>query len=542
MADYQESYNKITNYYNQITRDSVKTLESFSAKSAESTVKKYSADLSVIRQSTTKAIERVQKKYYRSPGSEAKIASETASAINNGIAIATSKHALHARQYTSNITTYKTSLGGISTAQAYAYAGKIIALFTPGPSATGLQALADNMSASLEASLVAAANTAIASCVASLNNYLNIATSTLNSLTGLLGLNVNANITIPGIGGVKGFKTIKTNYFGRISGESSTSKYIQAIVPNAKGLPKFNPGILAKTPDMKIILPQLKFDVNIVNKLAFNPIVPKFTMPDLTAAATNAANKLAAGVLSKLPSIPNMPTIPSLSSLAAQLPNFSLPAGIVPSLIPKQLKSAIDEPKPTGDKAEYGKIIVKENKAGFVEIADETPGNERKVSLHPTGSYDQKLANGDTTNKVTGKQILIIDKNWEVTIGEEMIVIVSGDQKIEVRKDKVETIKGDSDLMVEGEKRCIVKKDVQDDFKGNYYQKISNESGISVGSDSSLKVGGDKKTETSGNAKESVGGNLSITVGGNCTISAGGNAQLVAGGIVRITGKKVMIG
>ncbi|WP_297430851.1 hypothetical protein, partial [Clostridium sp.] len=67
-------------------------------------------------------------------------------------------------------------------------------------------------------------------------------------------------------------KQIAYDFYNRIRGESSTSKYIQTNVPDLNGLLKKNVNILKNTPDKVIIEPNLKSDINNVKKNVTNPL------------------------------------------------------------------------------------------------------------------------------------------------------------------------------------------------------------------------------------------------------------------------------
>jgi hypothetical protein len=281
-----------------------------------------------------------------------------------------------------------------------------------------------------------------------------------------------------------------TKYYDRKEGQSSTSKYIQVNKNTDDGGFKEDSSALAGTPSDKIITPQLKVDTQLTKSFASNP-------------------------LAKL-------------------------LGFVSSLIPTANSKKVAEPKPTDDKAQYGKIQVKENKAGFIVINDETPGNVRQINLHPTGTYNAMLDNGDFHTKTTGDKQEITDGNWNITTTKDKIEIVSGDSKIQIRKNVERNIAGDYNSNIDGEQKSVVGGDVSNDFKGSYAGKIASDYTESVGGDKTEKTSGDLKETISGDHKETVQGALTITVMGNVNITSTGTTNIQSTGSINITSGGVL--
>jgi hypothetical protein len=274
------------------------------------------------------------------------------------------------------------------------------------------------------------------------------------------------------------------SFFERDKSQSSTSKYIQANKTTADGGFTADAAVLKGTPSDKIITPQLKSDTNEVITFEANPL--------------------------------------------AKLLGFSA------SLIPTTEQTKVEEPKPTDNKAEYGKIQVKENKAGFIVINDETPGNVRYINLHPTGTYNAMLDNGDYNIKVTNDRQEITDGNWNITTTKDKIEIVSGNNRIEIRKNLTENVKGNFDLNVGGTQNNVVGGDVSDDFKSTYTGKIAADYTESVGGNKKETTSGNLEEKISGDHKENVQGSLTITVMGNINITACGTTNINSAGSVNI--------
>ena len=539
MSDLEIASNEITNYSDKIYSAAEVTLSDHCKQTENIFCQSVSGKIELEQNKTVNKIQQIQKKYSNSkqPKSvrDALINAEVSGLIDDEINLVFSVAA---------------SAKNNASASIWAFAKKLFESVK-----NAISVFADAVKAAFN--FVGAALSAIANLVT------NLITNIINKLTAIvvgainLVFSVIDNILAAGIGLLKSFnklinqpaafadskikklKKLTNNFYARAEGLSSVSKYIQTNVPTTKGGVKFNPKALLDTPDSKIIIPKLKTELNSVKNVKFNELIPKLQIPDVKELISSGieAGKAAASLTSAAISALQTTPIPSLSSIGPLITGK-----IVPSLVPKKVEKKIEEPKPTSKDAAYGQIVVEENAGGHVKIKDETPGNVREINIHPSGTYDQKLDNGDTTNKVTGKQIIIVDKDWELTIGENQIIIVSGDQKIEVRKNKIEDIAENSSLYVGKEKTCIVEKDVADDFRQNYSQKIELDKSVDVGNDMSMIVGNDYDTEIKNNASETIGGNLTIHCSKEVNIIAGGNANLVASGVVRIKGKKVRIG
>jgi hypothetical protein len=276
-----------------------------------------------------------------------------------------------------------------------------------------------------------------------------------------------------------------TDFYARTQGESSTSRYIQANTTTPEGGLKAQPERIPPTPADKVQEPQLKTDTQKLSLMRENFIAKLLGIP-LPILITGHSNK-------------------------------------------------ISEPKPTDDKAEYGKIQVKENKAGFVEVRDETPGNVRKVDLHPSGTYESMLDNGDVHQKVCGKKFTYVDKDWSIMVFGEEITVISGSETVHIKKDKVENVNGDKTLNTDGDSFSKVGKNHTQEVVKDYSTKIGGNEGRKVDGDQKENVDGGVTRKVGRDVVETVGGGQTETIRGALQIAVGGNVSIVAGGTVSIT-------
>lgn len=375
--------------------------------------------------------------------------------------------------------------------------------------------------------------------------------------------------------------TTKNNFFKRDKGNSSCSKYIQSNVPNKAGKLTPNENALKGTPDDKILNGKLKTDNSIVSEyLKLTP--PKLpTLPSTSSLVPSSENlidsvkntakntydtttksiipkgKSDAGNIKSvkdiLPSMPKpTPNVPSADDIKSinTVSSVGEKMGFTAPLTPNKNSTAISEPKPTPEKAEYGKIQVKETKAGFVDIVDETPGNQRKISQHPTGSYEATLNDGSVHKKITKNRQEITDGDWKVTTSKDKVEIVIGDSKIEIRKNDFRTIHENNNIDIGGDSNILIKGDVKEDIKGSKTEKIGENNTSSVAGNRNDKTDGNYDEKIGGNQSSNITGNLTITVTGNVNINSSGQTTINSSGpatisstaIVRISAPKVSIG
>ena len=159
---------------------------------------------------------------------------------------------------------------------------------------------------------------------------------------------------------------------------------------------------------------------------------------------------------------------------------------------------------------------VHESECGHVHEVDDTPGGERLLEQHISGTFTEIHPTGDKVVKVVGK-------NYEIVVSDSNILI-EGDLNVTVNGNKNELIKGDYVLEVEGDS----------------YTKIHKNQRIRVGVRGEKAGGGNREEEILGShafdVRQSVKGRVGsakdgardfdVTIGGNETRIVGGNFDL----------------
>lgn len=100
--------------------------------------------------------------------------------------------------------------------------------------------------------------------------------------------------------------------------------------------------------------------------------------------------------------------------------------------------------------AEYPYNRVIETASGHSIEMDDTPGAERIMIWHRSGSYVQIDVRGTTVHKSTSDKYEINDVNQHVYVGGKSVVTIEGDSYVLVKGNKIEEIVGDYTQIVRG--------------------------------------------------------------------------------------------
>ena len=159
---------------------------------------------------------------------------------------------------------------------------------------------------------------------------------------------------------------------------------------------------------------------------------------------------------------------------------------------------------------------VHESESGHIHEIDDTPGGERLLQQHISGTFTEIHPTGDKVVKVVGE-------SYEIVIKDKSILI-EGDLNVTVNGNKNELIKGDYVLEVEGD----------------MFSKIHKNQRIKVGARGEEKGGGNREEEIIGShafdIRQAVKGRVGsvkegerdfdISIGGNETRVVNGNFNL----------------
>ena len=153
---------------------------------------------------------------------------------------------------------------------------------------------------------------------------------------------------------------------------------------------------------------------------------------------------------------------------------------------------------------------VYETESGHVTEFDDTPKSERTLQYHPSGTYQEIIANGTKTTKVIGD-------NFEIVMGGSNVYI-----------------SGAVNLTIGGTVRHLVKGDYHLEVEGNFTQKIHKNFRRKVGAGES---GGNVEEEIKGNHAFNISENVKGRIGGDVDITTEGNETRINNGTYDLMAK-----
>lgn len=170
--------------------------------------------------------------------------------------------------------------------------------------------------------------------------------------------------------------------------------------------------------------------------------------------------------------------------------------------------------------SQYPKNNVKQTITGHIVEIDDTPGNERMLYRHRTGSGIEMRADGTVI-------ISSVDNTVRVTGGDEK-VIVEGDGEISYNGNLTLNVTGDFDLKVGGNFNVVTSGDKFEETRGgrkdlvekNFEQTVKkNRSSYTLGTNTETILG-DRNNITKGILRNYVEGNIEQLSGGSLVLTA----------------------
>ena len=160
----------------------------------------------------------------------------------------------------------------------------------------------------------------------------------------------------------------------------------------------------------------------------------------------------------------------------------------------REKRNTWDEPNPKSvapdespyTSAKYPYNHVHESEAGHIHEIDDTPGGERLMQQHSSGTFTEIHPDGSKVVKVIGD-------NYEIIAGKSSILVV-----------------GDATITYDGNVRQLIKKDYVLEVMGDYSEKIHKNKRMKVGAG---KEGGNLYEEVNGNRSSNVNRHVKSRVG-----------------------------
>lgn len=181
------------------------------------------------------------------------------------------------------------------------------------------------------------------------------------------------------------------------------------------------------------------------------------------------------------------------------------------------------EPYPADGKlSEYPDNHVYETPAGHVMEFDNGPGKERFHHFHPSGSYEEIIATGQKTLKVTGP-------NYELYL-DSASIFIKGDHNVTIAGNKRELIQGNYHLEVVGDMTMNLHQSLQTKIEMNQETEVGGYRVTNVTEDDNLTilVGDQNLNISEGERLENIKGNDTKTVLGDITSISLGTQNLFA--------------
>ena len=200
----------------------------------------------------------------------------------------------------------------------------------------------------------------------------------------------------------------------------------------------------------------------------------------------NDTNSLARGAIGEThPSLYNR-RITRLTSLPVATKPF---LETIENYAEAETRSTFDEPNPKSNSATiYPYNHVHESESGHVHEIDDSPGGERLLKYHRTGTFEEIHPDGTVVTK-------IVKDNYQIIAGNDYCYI-----------------KGNVNLTVEGDVRHLIKGDYVLEVEGDYTEKLHKNKYIKIGAGES---GGNLGQEIRGNLSENISEDYITRIGEN---------------------------
>ena len=180
---------------------------------------------------------------------------------------------------------------------------------------------------------------------------------------------------------------------------------------------------------------------------------------------------------------------------------------------------------------EYPYNHARETESGHIKEYDDTPGAERIMEYHRTGTFYEVDSDGTKMTRVVGH-------NYEVIAGNDFVNI-KGTCNLTIDQNCNTYIKGNWNIQVDGSKTEVIKGSRMTMIMGADTLNIAAMRSKVVGAAESNAIGG-AQTDTVGGAQiTSAGGVISRKAGAKIADTAGGAFSATAGGFYKVTAPRI---
>ena len=187
-----------------------------------------------------------------------------------------------------------------------------------------------------------------------------------------------------------------------------------------------------------------------------------------------------------------------------------------------------------GQEPVYPSNQVRESAMGIVEEWDDA--NTRKHSYHPSGTYEEIIADGSRTLKVVGLGTEIYIEGRNLYITGDWNVTVTGDKRELVQGNYILEVGGDMSIETQGMKQEKVAFDSYQEIGGNQIENIGGNRTTTIAQNEVLTVGKDRATSIGEDEIRSVVATEDVSIGDNASHRYSANLkETISGKSTRLT-------
>ena len=180
---------------------------------------------------------------------------------------------------------------------------------------------------------------------------------------------------------------------------------------------------------------------------------------------------------------------------------------------------------------EYPYNHIKETEAGHIKEYDDTPGAERIMEYHKTGTFYEIDSDGTKVTRVVGN-------NYEIVAGTEFVNI-KGTCNLTIDQNCNTYIKGNWNIQVDGNKTEVIKGSRNTMIYSTDSLNVAAARTKIVGAAESNTIGGAQMNTVGGAILHTAGGFISEKAGAAITNKAGAKISHIAGGNYRVTAPRI---
>ena len=183
---------------------------------------------------------------------------------------------------------------------------------------------------------------------------------------------------------------------------------------------------------------------------------------------------------------------------------------------PQNTQTVSNSKEDTGVGVQYPHSRTNVTKSGHVIQYNDTPGGERVLVKHRTGSAVDMLPNGSMAISSNG--------NLVMTINKDMTISIAGSAKFEVNGDMDFDVKGNFNVNALNYNLNV---------EGNKTENIGGASRANVSGNMGTNIKGSQSVTTLGTTTHTTLGNVNQIAKGNMMVTSGANMQIASGGAMK---------